>query len=77
MAINLNAWYALGDLPVPPVPVPITPAGLSAKVLLKTQLIWLTQGDVDILDGSINRSVRIDKDEDVEVKRLYHIYKSL
>jgi hypothetical protein len=37
----------------------------------------LTQGDVNVLDGSINRQVRINNDEDVGVKRLYHIYKSL
>ena len=37
----------------------------------------LWQSDVDVLDGSINRGVRINPDEDTEVKRLYHIYKSL
>jgi len=60
-----------------PKPVPTTPPSPSDKVLLKTQLIKLTQGDVDILDGSVNRKVRIDIGEDTEVKRLYHIYKSL
>ena len=39
--------------------------------------ISLTQADIDILDGSRGRSVRIDKFEDVEVKNLYDIYKSL
>lgn len=37
----------------------------------------LFQSDVDILDGSINRQVRVNNDEDNEVIRLYHIYKSL
>jgi len=37
----------------------------------------LWAADVEVLDGSINRSVRIDPTEDAEVKRLYHIYKSL
>lgn len=39
--------------------------------------VVLTAGDVDILDGSINRSVRLSIEHDTEVKRLYHIYKSL
>jgi hypothetical protein len=37
----------------------------------------LIQRDVDILDGSINRSVRLTDVQDAEVKRLYKIYKSL
>ena len=49
----------------------------SDKVLLNTQLISLTQGDVDVLDGSKNRKVRIDPYEDKEVKALYAIWKSL
>jgi len=62
---------------IEPVPVPTTPPNPSDKVMLNTQLIALTQGDVDILDGSRSRHVRIDNYEDAEVKRLYDIYKSL
>jgi len=39
--------------------------------------IVLTRGDVDILDGSRSRHVRIDPDMDTEVKKLYDMYKSL
>lgn len=45
--------------------------------LMNSAVAVLTQADVDILDGSINRSVRTNDDADTEVKRLYHIYKSL
>lgn len=37
----------------------------------------LTKKDVEVLDGSINRRVRIQDFEDKEVKRLYQIWKSL
>ena len=51
------------------------------KVLMERWLlgkhITLTQGDVDILDGSGNRKVRIDPNMDAEVKNLYDMYKSL
>ena len=57
-----------------PVPVPdVEPT----KILLKTQLVHLTQADVDILDGSINRTVRTDADEDAAVKQLYRIWETL
>ena len=46
-------------------------------VLMRSIEAALWQSDVDVLDGSINRQVRIDNDEDNEVHRLYHIYKSL
>lgn len=46
-------------------------------VLMHSDAADLWQSDVCVLDGSINRSVRINPDEDAEVKRLYHIYKSL
>jgi NAD-dependent dihydropyrimidine dehydrogenase PreA subunit len=46
-------------------------------VLMESKEATLTQGDVNVLDGSINRQVRINNDEDVGVKRLYNIYKSL
>ena len=46
-------------------------------VLLKTIEAELWQSDVEILDGSINRQVRVNNDEDNEVIRLYHIWKSL
>jgi hypothetical protein len=39
--------------------------------------VVLTAADVDTLDGSINRSVRLNGEHDAEVKRLYHMYKSL
>jgi len=48
------------------------------KILLRgAHRAVLTISDVEILDGSINRSVRTSDDADAEVKRLYHIYKSL
>ena len=46
-------------------------------VLMRSAGAALWQSDTEVLDGSINRSVRINPDEDAEVKRLYHIYKSL
>jgi len=39
--------------------------------------ISLRQADIDILDGSKNRTVRIDTKEDAEVKYLYDMWKSL
>lgn len=39
--------------------------------------ITLTRDDVDILDGSRNRTVRVDQMEDAQVKNLYDMYKSL
>lgn len=39
--------------------------------------ITLTQGDIDVLDGSRSRHVRIDRMEDVEVKNLYDMWKKL
>lgn len=46
-------------------------------VLLRSNAAALWTWDVEVLDGSINRSVRISPDEDAEVKRLYHMWKSL
>ena len=46
-------------------------------VLMRSLGAALWQSDVDVLSGNINRSVRINPDEDAEVKRLYQIYKSL
>ena len=46
-------------------------------VLMRGAGAALWQSDVDVLDGSINRQVRVNNDEDNEVHRLYHIYKSL
>jgi len=46
-------------------------------VLMQSIEADLLRSDVDVLDGSINRQVRINNDEDNEVHRLYHIYKSL
>jgi hypothetical protein len=60
-----------------PAPVPTTPAAPTPTSLLHTQLVSLTQGDVDILNGSVNRKVRVDVYEDGEVKRLYEIWRSL
>ncbi len=45
--------------------------------LISSAIEDLTQGDVDILSGSINRRVRMNPANDVEVKRLYNIWKSL
>jgi len=69
------AWVkeAYTLLNTPPEPVSNPPD----KVLLTTAHAVLYQGDVDILNGSVNRNVRIDITEDVEVKRLYEIWKSL
>ena len=39
--------------------------------------IQLLQSDIDILDGSRNRTVRNDQMEDLQVKVLYDIWKSL
>jgi hypothetical protein len=47
------------------------------KELLSNKQTKLTQGDVDILDGSLARKVRCNVDEDVRVKYLYKIWKSL
>ena len=60
------------NLPKPAPSVAATP-----EILLKTQLVHLTRGDVDILNGSENRNVRIDPNEDKQVKELYEIWKSL
>jgi len=69
-------WVVLARKTLDDAPPP-TSSKPSNTVLLKTQLTTLTQGDVEILDGSINRQVRVDNDEDNEIHRLYHIYKSL
>jgi hypothetical protein len=45
--------------------------------LMSSAIADLWVADVDVLDGNANHSVRINSDEDAEVKRLYHIYKSL
>ena len=45
--------------------------------LLSSAAAELWQSDVDVLDGSANRAVRIDPNEDKEVKALYKIWKSL
>ena len=50
---------------------------LSSSYLMKNKYAILTRADVDVLDGSINRSVRMQAFEDSEVKRLYRIYKQL
>ncbi len=46
-------------------------------VLMSSIEAELWAADVEVLNGSQNRVVRISPDEDIEVKRLYHIYKSL
>ena len=46
-------------------------------VLIRTIEAELLRSDVEVLDGSINRQVRVDNAEDNEVHRLYHMYKSL
>jgi hypothetical protein len=46
-------------------------------VLMNSKEAKLTQGDVNVLEGSINRKVRINNDEDNEVHRLYKMYKQL
>jgi len=46
-------------------------------VLLRSKAAALWQSDVDVLDGSQDIAVRINPYEDAEVKRLYHIWKSL
>ena len=46
-------------------------------VLMRSKSAVLMPSDVEVLTGSVNRTVRIDRAEDAEVKRLYHIYKSL
>ena len=46
-------------------------------VLLSSIEAELWRTDVEVLDGSINRQVRVNNDEDTEVHRLYHIWKSL
>ena len=50
---------------------------LPSSYLMKNKYAILTQADVDTLDGSINRSVRMQVFEDSEVKRLYRMYKQL
>jgi hypothetical protein len=54
-----------------------TPSAATPTTLLKTRIATLTQGDVDALSGSANRKVRIDMAEDLEVKRLYEMWKEL
>ena len=44
---------------------------------LQGKPIMLLQSDIDILDGSRNRTVRTDQMEDLQVKVLYDIWKSL
>ena len=46
-------------------------------VLMRSNSAVLMPSDVEILIGSINRRVRINPDEDAEVKRLYHMWESL
>jgi len=59
--------------------VPVQPSDsavcMSRWILSKT--ITLTRADVDILDGSRNRTVRIDQMEDAQVKNLYDMWKTL
>jgi uncharacterized FlaG/YvyC family protein len=50
---------------------------MESKIVMTTVDAVLRQSDIDILDGSTNRVVRSDPEEDAEVKRLYEIYKSL
>lgn len=45
--------------------------------VIKTKNAVLTRGDIEVLEGSCNRSVRNDLAEDKEVKRLFQIWKSL
>ncbi len=74
-------WVAMAhkaiDKANPPGPVPLVVDEPESRMLLKTQLVHLTKDDVNILDGSKNRSVRIDPYEDAAVKGLYRIWKSL
>ena len=46
-------------------------------ILLRAGSVVLTQGDVDILDGSKSRSVRLSIEHDTKVKELYDMWKSL
>lgn len=48
-----------------------------SAVLLSREGQVLTRADVDILDGSRNRSVRIGSHDDAQVKVLYDMYKQL
>ena len=52
-------------------------AAVAPPVLMRSKSAVLMPSDVEVLAGSVNRTVRIDRTEDAEVKRLYHIYKSL
>lgn len=49
----------------------------SVPYVMSSKYAILTESDIKILDGSINRRVRIQEFEDKEVKRLYAIWKSL
>jgi hypothetical protein len=49
----------------------------SKRPLLKTQKATLFRSDVDLLDTGSPLYVRVNVFEDQEVKRLYHMYKSL
>ncbi len=49
----------------------------SPATLMTSNTSELWQSDVDRLDDNQNHAVRINYAEDAEVKRLYHIYKSL
>jgi hypothetical protein len=42
--------------------------------LLSSDMADLTQGDIDTLTGSINRTVRMNPAGDAEVKRLFNIW---
>lgn len=49
----------------------------STAYVMKNKYAILTQADIKVLDGSINRRVRVQKFEDRQVKKLYRIWKSL
>jgi hypothetical protein len=70
-------WVEMARTALDNAPKPVPKVHEPNDVLLKTATNHLTQMDVDILDGSINREVRLNPDDDAEVKALYRVWESL
>lgn len=48
-----------------------------ARTLMRSRVAFLFKYDVDALDDDVHQAIRPNVLEDAEVKRLYHMYKSL
>lgn len=57
--------------------VPVDEFGRLMSPLMRSRIACLLRSDVDILDNNVHQTIRPNVLEDAEVKRLYHMYKSL